>query len=319
MSDMVTPNAAGGALPIKFQEHLQLQNAGINVANIVFSTLTMESDKFICVREKVNETSQVVIIDLNDATNPIRLPITADSAIMHPTSKVIALKARKTLQIFNIELKSNMKAYNMTEECVFWKWISVNMIGIVTDLAVYHWSTEGDLRPVKMFDRHATLQGCQIINYRTDHSMQWLLLIGISAQENRVAGRMQLYSVERKVSQPIEGHAAAFTQFKLEGNKEMSTLGLRTQSNCPAIEIDRPFECSYCKTRFTRRDVLIIHIRIHTGETPYKCDVCDARFKGSQALRRHSYIHQEFKRLKCATCDKRFSRSDNLKKHEKTH
>lgn len=87
---MTTPPA--GALPIKFQEHLQLQNVGINVANIGFSTLTMESDKFICVREKVGETSQVVIIDMNDAQNPIRRPITADSAIMHPTSKVIALK-----------------------------------------------------------------------------------------------------------------------------------------------------------------------------------------------------------------------------------
>ena len=35
---------------------------------------------------------------------------------------------------------------------------------------------------------------------------------------------MQLYSVERKVSQPIEGHAAAFTQFKLSENKKSSTL-----------------------------------------------------------------------------------------------
>lgn len=214
----------GGALPIKFQEHLQLQNAGINVANIGFSTLTMESDKFICVREKVGESHQVVIIDLNDSANPIRRPITADSAIMHPTSKVIALKASKMLQIFNIEMKSKMKAYNMPEECLFWKWISVNTIGIVTEQAVYHWSMEGDSQPVKMFDRHPTLQGCQIINYRCDHSMQWLLLIGISAQDNRVAGRMQLYSVERKVSQPIEGHAACFTQFKMEGNKEQSTL-----------------------------------------------------------------------------------------------
>ena len=35
---------------------------------------------------------------------------------------------------------------------------------------------------------------------------------------------MQLYSVERKVSQPIEGHAAAFMQFKMEGNPNESTL-----------------------------------------------------------------------------------------------
>lgn len=35
---------------------------------------------------------------------------------------------------------------------------------------------------------------------------------------------MQLYSVERKVSQPIEGHAAAFSQFKMPGNPSESTL-----------------------------------------------------------------------------------------------
>jgi len=72
----------------------QLQNLGINATNIGFSTLTMESDKFICVREKVGDTAQVVIIDLNDTANPIRRPISADSAIMNPASKVIALKGQ---------------------------------------------------------------------------------------------------------------------------------------------------------------------------------------------------------------------------------
>ena len=52
----------------------------------------MESDKFICVREKIGETAQVVIIDMDNANNPIRRPISADSAIMNPKSKVIALK-----------------------------------------------------------------------------------------------------------------------------------------------------------------------------------------------------------------------------------
>ncbi|KNC23212.1 Clathrin heavy chain, partial [Lucilia cuprina] len=74
-------------LPIRFQEHLQLTNVGININSISFSTLTMESDKFICVREKVNDTAQVVIIDMNDTANPTRRPISADSAIMNPASK----------------------------------------------------------------------------------------------------------------------------------------------------------------------------------------------------------------------------------------
>lgn len=78
----------------------QLQSVGINAANIGFSTLTMESDKFICVREKVGETAQVVIIDLGDANNPTRRPISADSAIMNPKSKVIALKGRNIMAVF---------------------------------------------------------------------------------------------------------------------------------------------------------------------------------------------------------------------------
>ena len=73
--------------------------------------------KFLCFRHEnevvtffqVGDQSQVVIVDMADAQNPIRRPITADSAIMNPVSKVIALKAGKTLQIFNMELKAKMK------------------------------------------------------------------------------------------------------------------------------------------------------------------------------------------------------------------
>uniref|UniRef100_A0A673AEP1 Clathrin heavy chain 1-like n=1 Tax=Sphaeramia orbicularis TaxID=375764 RepID=A0A673AEP1_9TELE len=225
--------------------YIPLQNLGVNPANIGFSYLTMESDKFICVREKVGEQNQVVIVDMSDPTNPIRRPISADSAIMNPASKVIALKAAKTLQIFNIEMKSKMKAHTMTEEVMFWKWISVNTVALVTDTAVYHWSMEGDSQPAKVFDRHASLVGCQIINYRTDDQQKWLLLIGISAQQNRVVGAMQLYSVDRKVSQPIEGHAAAFGEFKVEGNAKPSTLfcfAVRSQAGgkLHIIEVGQP-------------------------------------------------------------------------------
>jgi clathrin heavy chain len=94
-----------------------------------------------------------------DAQNPIRRPITADSAIMNPISKVIALKAGKTLQIFNMELKAKMKAHNMTEDVVFWKWLTPALVGLVTDGAVYHWTIEGESPPSKVFDRHASLSG----------------------------------------------------------------------------------------------------------------------------------------------------------------
>uniref|UniRef100_A0A0N5AMW6 Clathrin heavy chain n=1 Tax=Syphacia muris TaxID=451379 RepID=A0A0N5AMW6_9BILA len=211
-------------LPIKFQEHVLLQNLGINAANIGFATLTMESDKFIVVREKVGESSQVVIIDMSDPTNPLRRPITADSVIMNPAAKILALKSSRTLQIFNIELKSKIKAHMMTEDIPFWKWINPNTIALVSETAVYHWSMQGDAGPTKIFERHSNLSGFQIINYRSDVDCKWFVLIGIAARENRVVGAMQLYSVERRVSQPIEGHAACFVSFKAENNPHPSNL-----------------------------------------------------------------------------------------------
>lgn len=53
------------------------------------------------------------------------------------------LSAMRTLQIFNIEMKSKMKAHTMNEDVVFWKWINVNTIALVTETAVFHWSMEG--------------------------------------------------------------------------------------------------------------------------------------------------------------------------------
>ena len=43
--------------------------------------MTLESDDFICVQEKVHEANQVVIVDLADANSVLRTPITADSRL----------------------------------------------------------------------------------------------------------------------------------------------------------------------------------------------------------------------------------------------
>lgn len=77
-----------------------MQNLGVNAASIGFNTLTMESDRFICVREQVNNQNQVVIIDLQANNEITRRPITADSVIMHPTVKVMALKGMGIINLY---------------------------------------------------------------------------------------------------------------------------------------------------------------------------------------------------------------------------
>jgi hypothetical protein len=69
----------------------QLPSLGINPQFITFTHVTMESDKYICVRETSPQNS-VVIIDMTMPNQPLRRPITADSALMNPNSRILALK-----------------------------------------------------------------------------------------------------------------------------------------------------------------------------------------------------------------------------------
>jgi len=70
---------------------MQLGSVGINPQFITFTHVTMESEKFICVRE-TGPSNSVVMIDMNMPMQPLRRPITADSALMNPNTRILALK-----------------------------------------------------------------------------------------------------------------------------------------------------------------------------------------------------------------------------------
>ena len=67
----------------------------------------MESDKYICVRETAPQNS-VVIIDMSMPMQPLRRPITADSALMNPNSRILALKGRTLLSVLNSALQMHI-------------------------------------------------------------------------------------------------------------------------------------------------------------------------------------------------------------------
>lgn len=78
-----------------FVSRAQLPALGISPNNISFSNVTMESSKFICVREPstvATTPSTVVIIEMEKPHSPVRRPITADSAIMNPRDNILALR-----------------------------------------------------------------------------------------------------------------------------------------------------------------------------------------------------------------------------------
>jgi clathrin heavy chain len=78
-----------------------------------------------------------------------------------------------------------------------------------------------------MCDRSANLTGAQVIDYAVSPDNQWLMVAGIKAGAPGQAaeGCMQLYSVEKKVSQPLTAHAGCFHATKrLPGRTDTAIL-----------------------------------------------------------------------------------------------
>mmetsp|Transcript_7206 Transcript_7206/g.12899 ORF Transcript_7206/g.12899 Transcript_7206/m.12899 type:complete len:1693 (+) Transcript_7206:262-5340(+) len=204
-------------LPIIFSEKLNLSGLGVNPASIRFNELTMESDKYICIRETQGDQSVLTTVDMTMGGQLVRRPIGAEAAIMNPVSKIIALRGGQNLQIFNTEAKAKLKSFKMPDkmDIKFWRWIDNTTVAFVTSTSVYHWSMDGGEDPKKVFDRHASFPSdAQVINYQVSDDSKWLVIVGISKGDVGVMGSMQLYSVEKRVSQPLQGFAGCFTTIK---------------------------------------------------------------------------------------------------------
>jgi clathrin heavy chain len=174
-----------------------------------------------------------VIID-TASSQPQRRPITADSALMNPDQKIIALKAAvagvqgDSLQIFDLDKKAKLKSTQFPQSVIYWKWVTPTRIGLVTASSIFHWDLEGTSEPTKVFDRAENMNGTQIISYRVDPTGKWCVLVGIAPgapeRPQLVKGFMQLYSVEQNRSQSLEAHAAAFGTVQLPGKPAPSSV-----------------------------------------------------------------------------------------------
>lgn len=208
-----------------------------------FGSCSLESDNYIVVCEAAQQ--QIAIIDLKAGNTCTRQKMKAEAAIMHPTQKIIAMRgnlvmycslfiqclhfciAAQQLQIFNLEARAKLKSHEMPAPVVFWRWISTSALALVTAEAVFHWSIEGESAPVKLFDRNPAISaGNQIINYQVSNDGKWCLLCGIAAggAPGVINGNMQLYSIEKAVSQMLQGHTGVFTTLNLPGRDPAQVL-----------------------------------------------------------------------------------------------
>jgi clathrin heavy chain len=193
--------------------------------------VSLDSDKALCVRvEGADGSKAVQIVSLATGQVTQRFPMGAESAILCPDGKSIAVRAGGALQIFNMELQKKTKSHKMPDADVpvYWCWASATTIGIVTASAVYHWVADGtDSAPAKVFDRAPTLAGTQIISYALAPDGAWMMLAGIKAGAvpgGPAEGCMQLYSAEKKVGQPLSAHAGCFATVRPPGRSDVAVV-----------------------------------------------------------------------------------------------
>ncbi|XP_057707274.1 gastrula zinc finger protein XlCGF17.1-like isoform X1 [Corythoichthys intestinalis] len=79
------------------------------------------------------------------------------------------------------------------------------------------------------------------------------------------------------------------------------------------------FACSFCEKIFCWKYQLTRHTRMHTGEKPFACSLCSQRFTQKGHLVLHTRNHTGEKPFGCTLCDKRFSQKTYLDLHKRTH
>ena len=89
---------AAGA-PVKLNEVLKIPALNIRADAITFANCTMESEKFITVREQAGEQVMIHMINLMNPSQTEKRPITADAALMNPVAKILALRSGENLQV----------------------------------------------------------------------------------------------------------------------------------------------------------------------------------------------------------------------------
>ncbi|XP_069090516.1 zinc finger protein 544-like isoform X2 [Pleurodeles waltl] len=82
---------------------------------------------------------------------------------------------------------------------------------------------------------------------------------------------------------------------------------------------EKRYKCSECEKSFSHKGNFMMHQRTHAGEKPYQCTQCEKRFNRKGNLIRHYRTHTGEKPYKCTYCEKSFSQKRNVIAHQTTH
>jgi clathrin heavy chain len=202
------------ALPIVSADITTFQQLGIDPTLCNLSNTALSGDKWLCVRELTETEANVVIVDIQGGCSVTRNKMKADSAVMHPSRNVIALRGASVLQVFDMQQRARLKTFQLPDGQVvnYWRWIDEEALAFVAGSSVFHWSLNPpQANPVPAFQLQPPLGSGGIMNYAVAQDQQWCAIYALVRENDQTVGKVQLFSRQRNVSQVIDAYTPAFT------------------------------------------------------------------------------------------------------------
>ena len=187
----------------------------VNESSIKFANINFPSAKQIAIKDQRDNKYILKLINLEEHSS-VDIPMNAENAVFcyHASRPVVAISAASAAQI--VDVSSNVALNSFTSlptPIKKWCFVDDDLFIILEDNRVMFWNKALDQgsSPLPVFNLVDTLSGgAQILNIIASPSRKFYAVSGLSNINNALVSTTQLYSAERKSSQPLPASAATF-------------------------------------------------------------------------------------------------------------
>lgn len=220
--------------PVKVnQTFYTLTKLGIAPENFKLQQVGFESERGIGISfaDPATGGKNFTFVDFKNNFSVMQKQNPSESGLPHPTKNIIAFRMKQDetvlIQVFNLDNQSKLKSLKIPGNFAFWSWVSNDVLGFVTNDAVYHLDlTQGPDQFSKIVDRKGNIEGCQIISYKLDPQGKYASISGISSADGgqSIDGNLQLCLIEQVKQQSLTAHMGCFGKIKVHNESHESVL-----------------------------------------------------------------------------------------------